>query len=178
MTLFPAPALTGSRFWVRHIHQTCATFVEEQLTALGWVDDPVNFGTLPVVFQEIDPEVIGENDLAPNTVSITLGEIPEEREEELGAGWVSLSVPIFVDIYGAKHDISVSIADDVRRAFSHNAITLYDFTNDPPVPFGESYIDFENVIGPRRPPVAADASDLLKRNWRVVKALAITYLVP
>jgi hypothetical protein len=174
-SIFDPVVLPGLSFWSRHVHQTVAKFIEEQLANNGWVNDPVNFGTSAVHFEEFQPEEAG-TDLVPNTVSISLGDVPEQQLEQLGGGLYSLSVPIFVDIYGAKISISVSIADDVRRLLTDRALPLFDWT-DPanPVAMDTSYIEFERVIGPRQPMAAAAASADLKRNWRVVKLTAVAY---
>lgn len=175
MTLFAPVDLAGSRFWVRHVHQTVATFIEEQLDHLGWVNSPVNFGTQGFVFEEIEPEAAGEGDLAYNTVSITLGDTPAEEPEEIGASFYSVSIPVFVDVYAVEQSIAVSVCDDVRRVLTDMAIPLFDFTAAPPTPFDGSYIEFEQVIGPRRPQTSIEAVAPMVRNWRIVKALAVTY---
>ena len=175
MSIFPDVVLAGGTDWVRHAHETVVQFVVQQLTVNGWVEVPTNFGVTPVHFEEIQPEEAGK-DLTPNTVSITLGDVPEQRLEQLGGGLYSLAIPIFVDIYGEKANVAVSIADDVRRLLTDRAIPIFDFTHpDNPVPKVGAYIEFEQVVGPRKPAAAAEASAELRRNWRVVKATAVSY---
>jgi hypothetical protein len=175
MSIFPNVVLDGGTDWVRHAHETVVRFLKQQLAVNGWVNPPTNFGATPLTFEEVQPEEAGV-DLVANTVAITLGDVPEQRLEQLGGGLYSLAIPVFIDVYGEKSSISVSVADDVRRLLTDRSIPMFDFS-DPanPVPKAGAYIDFEQVVGPRRPAAAAEASAELRRNWRVVKATAISY---
>lgn len=175
MSIFDDVVLPGRTDLVRHAHKTVATFLEQQLAVNGWVTPPTNFGATPVTFREVIPEDIGD-DLVPNTVAILAGDVGSQRLEQLGGGLFSIDIPIFVDVYGEKSQIAVSICDDIRRLLHDRCIQTFDFT-DPanPVPLTGSYIDFDRVLGPQRPLAAAEASAELRRNWRVVRATATSY---
>lgn len=176
MSLFPDLQLTSGTDWVRQVHKTVAAFLEQQLAINGWVNAPANFGTTPVHFEEIPPEDV-TNDVVPNTVSISLGDVGVQADAQLGGGLFSLPIPVFIDVYGERSQIAVSISDDIRRLLTDRSIFIYDFT-DPanPVPFPSgAYIDFEQVVGPRKPVAAAEASAEFRRNWRVVRATAVSY---
>lgn len=162
------------RFRYRHTHKTICRYIETQLTTLGWVNAPVNFGTTPLTFVEIQPDENGEP-VAVNTVAITLGDGPVDTAEELGDGLYSVAYPFFVDVYGENQSIAVSIAEDVKDVVNHEiSILLFDWT-DPNNPVEQTdYMTFERVSGPQRPPISFQSQDF-RRHWRVVKGLARLY---
>lgn len=161
--------MTTLRFRQRHVHRTIAAYIESALAELGWVVPPVNFGTVPVTFIEIQPDENGEK-VAPNTVAITLGDEPADEDLEMGNGLQGLDLPVFVDIYGVEQSVAVSIASDVKSVLKNAVIPLYDYTGAPPV-VTDDLIEFEDVTGPEKPAVAREASDF-RKYWRVVKAIA------
>ena len=165
------------RFRSRHVHKTICTYVEDQLTTKGWVNDPVNFGATAVTFEEIQPD---ENGLAvePNTVAITLGDAPAAELEELGDGLWSIPYVVFIDVYGDNGSVAVSIAEDIRDSIDRDkCVYVSDFTdpNNPVVT--TNYVQFERVVGPERPPASASSQDF-RRYWRIVKATARLYYSP
>lgn len=169
--------MTELRFRQRHVRQTIADYIQAGLTDLGWVDAPVNFGATPLTFQEIDAEeTVQGQQVAPNTVSTTLGDEPDDETYELGGGLESVDLPVFIDIYAENHSLAVSIASDVKRLLKHKATPVVDYTGTPTASATE-YIEFESVIGPERPPASIGATEF-KRHWRVVKAIAVVYFVP
>lgn len=164
------------RFKTRHVAATLVDYVRDQLTELGWVNPPVNFGTAPIIFQDMTPDEAGVP-IAPNTVCVTLGDEPANTEEELGGALLSIAYPLFVDVYGTKQSIAVSIACDVKAILFSKAIPLYNYAAEPRVKVDGAYIEFEEVEGPMRPPVSlAAGADDFRRYWRVVRAEAVTYL--
>lgn len=162
------------RFRTRHVHKTICDFLETQMTARGWVNVPINFGASPLTFMEIQPDENGE-EVLPNLLAITIGDVPEDNLEQLGSGIWSVPIPVFFDIYGDNGSVAVSIADDVKDLVSRNmAISVYDWT-DPNNPVEQSdYIDFERVVGPERPAASIGSSDF-RKHWRVVKGIARVY---
>lgn len=165
------------RFRYRHVHKTVCAYIESELTAKGWVNDPVNFNETAVRFQEIQPEENGD-EVLPNLVAITMGDGPESDIEELGGGAYSLPYVVFIDVYGTKGSVAVSIAEDIRDSIDfEKSISVYDFT-DPTNPVEQlDYITFERVIGPERPPASVQSQDF-RKHWRVVKATARVYYTP
>lgn len=172
------------RFLYRHIHRTISAYVEEKMTGLGWgkrvatgSQPTVNFGASPVTYQEIQPD---ENNVpvTPNTVAITPGDEDEDRLVEMGGGFWEVPIPFFFDVYGDDQSISKSIASDIKSLLTRGTcIPLFDWTTGTPIQVPESYIEFELVIGPERPPAAQQATDF-RRFWSVVKSEAHTYYVP
>lgn len=163
------------RFRYRMVHKTVADYVEAELADLGWVNDPVNFGTTPLTLVEFQPDEAGKV-VAVNTVAITLGDEPPAEDEELGDGIRSISFPVFVDIYGANQAIALSIASDVKTLFEDVAMPVTDFSTVVPGP-SEEYLQFDkDDVEVERPTAALGATDF-KRYWRVVKALAVVHYV-
>lgn len=162
------------RFRYRHVHQTCADYLKSGLADLGWVNDPVNFGADPLRFITMQPEEEGLT-IVPPLVSITMGDEPQDELEELGGGMWSISLPLFVDIYGQSGTLSICMAQDVKSLITRNkVIPVTDYT-DPnnPVESAE-LLYFENVYGPEKPNAAALATDV-RRHWRIVKAMCQVY---
>lgn len=177
MTLFAPAVRSDLRFRSRHVRRTLAAFVEETLAELGWVNEPVNFGSLPVTFEEIQPDENGKA-IAPNTVAVTIGDVAADELYELGGGLYHLLVPAFFDVYGVNASIAQSIADDIKEQITReNIIPLYDWTIATAPVKTTSTIEFENALGPERP-VAAAVSQDFKRFWRVVKVECHVYYHP
>jgi hypothetical protein len=174
--LFAFAVVPSLRFMSRQVHKTVARYVEEKLTELGWVNDPVNFGTVPLTFQEAIPEDNGKS-VETNTVSITIGDVSEDIARELGGGYYEVIMPIFVDVYGQTASTSQSIADDVKEQMTRGVIIpVYDWTASTPV-VTSTTIEFENVLGPERPQASQALSDF-RKYWRVVKVEAHVFYEP
>lgn len=182
MTLQPTfvdPILPALRFRSRHVQETIASYLKQYLAQLGWVDAPVNFGTTPVTFMLFPPEDerATKGEIPPNRIAITLGNEPDELEEQLGGGLYSVAYPLFVDIYGEHFSISRSIGNDVKDLLTRKAIDLFDWTladeTHAPVQVPGAWIEFNNVAGPRMP-AGATTAEGFRRYWRVVQAVALT----
>lgn len=157
------------RFRQRHVHATLVDLVQQGLTARGWVNPPINFGVTPVTFMTVQPEQ-GGIAVPKNTVAISIGDEPADLPYEMG-GLSSCSHVLFVDVYGEDGSTAASIASDVKALLKHKVIPLYDHTTAPPVATQDT-IELDDVMI-STPPVAASNVD--KRFWRVVKAMAILY---
>jgi hypothetical protein len=159
------------RFRQRHVHKTLVDYVTAQLTTKGWVDDPVNFGVTPVTFLTAIPEFGGQA-VAKNTVAISLGDEPMDRDEELGGGLISCDFVLFVDIFGEDASTAVSIASDVKDSLKYQILPVKDYTSNPAGDVTTAVLELEDVVI-ETPPVATSNVD--KRFWRVVKAMAVYY---
>jgi hypothetical protein len=166
--------MTELRFRYRHVRATIADYVEQGLVDLGWVNEPRNFGILPITFNEVDAETNTEL-IKPNLISITLGNEPEDDEVELGGGLEAVEYPFFVDIYAENTPIALSIASDVKKLLKHRATPVLDYTTGTGVPHPTEYMEFEEIEGPLRPDGAPVE---IARNWRVVNGTAVVYFVP
>lgn len=174
--LFTPATVPPLRFMSRQVHKTVAEYLREKLTELGWVNDPVNFGAVPVTFQEAQPDENGKA-VAPNTVAITIGDVSDDIPRELGGGFYEVIAPIFVDVYGQSSATAQSIADDAKEQMTRGMIIpVFDWTAAAPL-MTSNTIEFENVMGPERPPVAASTSDF-RRFWRIVRAEAHVFYMP
>jgi hypothetical protein len=178
MTALFNPAVQSDlRFRSRHTHKTIAAYIEEKFGELGWVTAPINFGTDAVTFEEIAPDENGKA-VKPNTVSIAIGDVAVDELYELGGGLYHFAVPVFFDVYGVNASVAQSIADDIREQVTREQIIpVYDWTLATAPVKTTSTIEFENVVGPEKPQVAAASADF-KRYWRVVKAEAHVYYHP
>lgn len=159
------------RFRQRHVHQTLVDYVKAQLVAKGWVSGPINFGATPVTFLTAVPE-FGGTTIAKNTVAISMGDEPEDQDEELGGGLISCDFVLFVDVFGEDAAIAVSIASDVKDSLKHLVLPVRDYTSNPTGDVTTAALELDNVVI-ETPPVATSNVD--KRFWRVVKAMAVYY---
>jgi hypothetical protein len=162
------------RFRTRAVHATLVDEVKHSLESLGWITPPINFGLDPITVVDYQPDERGER-IATNTVAITLGDVPVDEDEELGAavgGLRSVDFPVFFDIYMAEQPLSIAVADDLVAYFTDNALAVKDVVNDT-IADGVSLV-IEDVAGPRRPPAAA-AGEAFKKHWRVVELTAVLY---
>lgn len=165
------------RFQYRNVHKSVCTFIEDYLTGVGWTSGSNDFSSGNFVFKE---EALDKGiNITQNTLAISLGDIPEDQLGELGAGFYTLELPAFFDIYSGDHSTSYSIGDDIRGALRYQPIVpIYDYGQDPPE-LSTDYIEFDHVIGPNEPLAASAAvSTDFKRHWKVVKATARVYFTP
>lgn len=157
----------------RHIHASLVNYLRNELSGTGWVNPPINFGTAPVVLVDYQPEERGER-IEQNTVAVSLGDIPADRDEELGAaagGLRSGLYPVFVDVYMADQPLSIAICDDIRDAFDNAYLPVIDqVTGDP----SDYVMDIEEVFGPERPNAQLGA-DQFKRFWRIMRLAVRVY---
>ena len=164
------------RFRVRHVHKTIADYLEAELTRLGWVDEPVNFATVPMTFLEFQPDEAGKT-IAANTVAITLGDEPAALDIEMGDGLREIAFPVFVDVYGANQSIAASIASDIKCLLEDKYMPVLDFvasaTGTPP-PSASSWTRTTSASRSLTPP--AGAQDF-RRFWRVVKTTARVHYI-
>jgi hypothetical protein len=161
------------RHRTRHIHQTLVQHVTGKLDELGWVSDPVNYGTSAVNVQSVEP--YGEGAVQPdgNLVHVTIDDSSEDQDEELGGGLISAHYILFIDVIGLSIPLSVAIADDMRLAIKNQVIPVLDFTSNPlGVAQAGHWIEFDN-IDVDVPPAASSVD---KRTWRVVSALVNVYM--
>lgn len=161
----------------RHIHRTLVEEVTTALTAGGWVNQPTIFGAISATILDTMPDERGQ-DVNPNTVAVSMGDEGPQDDEELGAeqgGLVSVTIPVYVDVYGENQTISIALASDVKDAlYARRVLALRDWSQ-PGAPAVEgTYIALEDIAGPERPQAASGIAGF-KRHWRVVKALATTY---
>ena len=164
------------RFRIRHVHKTIADHIEAELKTLGWVEQPVNFQTVPITFLEFQPDEAGKT-IAANTVAITLGDEPSAEDLELGDGLREIAYPVFVDVYGANQSIAASIASDVRDVLEDLYLPVRDFTTDPAGVITDERIQLDkDDLTVERPSGANGASDF-RRFWRVVKTTARVHFI-
>lgn len=165
------------RWRLRHTHKTVADFLEVQLATLGWVNAPVNFGTTPITFLEFQPELQAPKVvIAPNTVAITIGDEPAAEDMEIGDGIKSIKYPLFVDIYGEKRPIALSIGSDVKDLLSDRYLYVVDFTAAVPVTSTEQIEIEKESVFMETPEAVASAEDI-RKNWIVVKAMVTVFYV-
>ncbi len=162
------------RFRTRFLHATIVDEVTDALRDLGRLTPPINFGVQPARIIDYQPDERGEQ-IAVNTVAITLGDGPEDVDEELGAavgGLRSVTYPVYIDAYMSGQPISVAVIDDLRDHFTDLVLPLKDKIRGGVV--DGVVVAFEEVRGPERPPASIGA-DQFKKFWRVQRMLAVIY---
>jgi hypothetical protein len=166
--------MAAPRFRSRFVHATIVDATKTALDQLGWLNAPINFDTAPIRVLDYQPDERGEK-VNVNTVAVTLGDVPADADEELGAavgGLRSASYPIWCDIYMQEQALSVAVADDLRDTFSDLALQLEDKIHGGFV--SGVIIHVEDIIGPERPP-SANTNDTFKKFWRVLHFSAVLY---
>lgn len=154
------------RFRTRHLHATFFDYTQANLRALGWIDAPINFGTIPVTMIDYQPDERFEQ-VKKNTVSVSLGDFENDEDEELGAGvggTRAAPYQVFIDAYMAEQALSLAICDDIRDIFTDRTIHLVDQINNVET---ENLIEVQNVNGPER--IQGTAADQFKRHWRAMR---------
>lgn len=151
----------------RHLRATIYNKVKSDLTALGWVNVPVNFDTNPVTVIDYQPDERNEA-IKSNTVAVSLGDVVNDKDEELGAeagGLRSGFYPVFVDVFMAEQALADAICDDLRDMFDCAIFPLVNQITQ--IDSGEK-IEIESCMGPDRPGTL-NAGDPFKRYWRVMR---------
>ena len=155
--------MAALRFPSRHLHKTLCDHVSTQLVALGWVNDPVNFGGDPVIVVEQAPGRAGVPITAP-TVGISLGEATPVVEAEMGAGLVTSTHELFIDVYGPDWSTTTAIIDDVVAMLTDLRMPVTDYTSVPPV-VSDHFLEIDEV-GVTEPPASIGSG----YHWLVASA--------
>lgn len=157
----------------RHLRATVYDKVIADLTTLGWISAPINFGTTPIRVIDYQPDERGEI-VSTNTVAVSIGDVINDADEELGAadgGLRSAWYPIFVDVYMADQALADAVCDDVRDIFDCKIFPLVNQITGTP---STETIDIEEVLGPDRPAAAASIEPF-KKYWRIMRIGARMY---
>jgi hypothetical protein len=136
----------------RHVHQTVAKKIEDQLVALGWTDPLLTpFGATALRFQTSMPaDYEASAKLAPGTVAITMMREFDSMEEEMGGPLASYEMPLFIDIFMENESLATAVALDVRDTLKgrfNNMVTIFpvlDFTQPVPTPVTGWQIELED----------------------------------
>lgn len=164
--------MAAIRFRSRHLHATFFNHTTDALTALGWINPPINFGTVPITMIDYQPDERSEQ-IKNNTVSVSLGDYENDDDEELGAthgGVRSALYQVYVDVYMSEQALSLAICDDIRDIYTDRMLTLIDQITMTDT--GDK-IEVENIEGPARIPGAS--ADQFKRHWRAMRLDARLY---
>lgn len=151
----------------RHLRATMYNKVKTDLATLGWVNAPINFNGTPVTVVDYQPDERNEPVLV-NTVAVSLGDVVNDVDEELGAqagGLRSAFYPVFIDVYMVEQALSDALCDDIRAIFDNAIFPLVDQVTG--TDSGET-IEIDEVRGPDRPVNIASA-DPFKRFWRIMR---------
>lgn len=150
----------------RHVHKTLFEHVRTTLEDTGWLSDPVNFGAHPITLIDFEPLEAGQQ-IAPNTVAVSMGDQGKAVEAELGALRM-LPFTLFVDVHAENESIGTALADDIRDALEDLFLPLHDWAAGQDT---EETIELESVVVEKiASTVTAD-----RRTWRAVKAMAYLY---
>lgn len=151
----------------RHLRASLVNKVRKDLDQLGWITPPINFDSQPVVVIDYQPDERNEP-IATNTVAVSLGDVVNDKDEELGAadgGLRSGFYPVFIDVYMGEQALSDAICDDLRLKFDCAIFPLVDQITQTD---SAEKIEIESCMGPDKPG-ALNAGDPFKRYWRVMR---------
>lgn len=159
--------MSAVRFQIRHAQQTLADHLKARLTALGWTEEPVNFGISPVELVEVEPE---ETERLPdNAVGVAFTYEGPDVARELGGGLWAVEYELRINVKAVSGGIARSIASDVKDVLGGLVLTLQDYTKTPPTPVEGAYLEVDDVAVLR--PTAGERGFEWKRNWRIVDGL-------
>lgn len=158
----------------RHLSRTIADLLVTELTALGWVDSPVNFGTQPVSVRNVDPTDANTAQQTPNLVSVWINNEGPTTEYELGGGLREVELALEVHLWGVNPSVAMALAGDIKDVLRDHVGAVTDYAETPPVD-SDVQVELDGVFI-ERPVGSVTASDF-KRNWRIVSSLARCYLV-
>lgn len=173
------------RWPTRQMQASVALHLKTALTDLGWLADVPTLTEYPVRWDaDHDAEglVSAGGPQGENVIGLSLGDTPENREEEMGDGLLSVSVPVFLDIYGENRSIALNISDDIMAILQGQLwtpsryIPLYDHSQDPPVLVTDRALE-ARLPEARWPSGGATGQAVpeWRRRWRVVSFTATTY---
>lgn len=172
------------RWPTRQMQRSVALHLQSALTDLGWLADVPTQTEYVVRFDpDHDPEglVSGGGPQGENLIGLSLGDVPENRPEEMGDGLVSVSVPVFIDIYGENRSTALNISDDVLQVLQGQLwtpsryIPLYDHSQTPPLLVTDRALEAREIEAAWPSGGAGTAVPEWRRRWRVVKFTATTY---
>src|SRR5512140_2546048 len=157
----------------RHLRATLFNKVVADLPTLGWITAPVNFGAAPIRVIDYQPDERGEM-ITGNTIAISLGDVINDEDEELGAGKYSDRTggglrsawyPVFVDVFMADQALCDAVCDDIRAIFDTKVFPLVNQIDGTDA---AEMIDIEEVLGPDRPGSGASLEQF-KKFWRIMR---------
>lgn len=113
------------RYLQRNVHRSVFDHLVTQVTAMGWVDDPVNFGAEPVTFHEVDLRE-GVSRIEPTSVAVWVPSESSDRIAELGGVSWTADLDFVIDIYASQASFSIALASDIKDLFRERSIPLLD----------------------------------------------------
>jgi hypothetical protein len=156
------------RFLQRHLHATLAAFFTEQLTDLGWVTEPTNFGEPPLNMVTTDRTTRLEA-IEPNALALTIDQQGRDALAQLGGGAYETEVLVLADVYGTSPSVAVSIASDIKDLVRDRYLPIADMTASTPVQTGV-VAELEDAVM-TRPDGDVNAVEF-KGAWRIVRFYA------
>lgn len=125
----------------RHIHETVYQHMSYHIGALGWTSTVTPlFGGVPVRMQSVMPKEYDQlSKLSPGLLGVTIGDVDDDVELELGGGLTGLDIPFFFDCYMDTEASALALADDVRDILkgrvtgTSQLLTVYNHTATVPV---------------------------------------------
>jgi len=157
------------------LHATVASYIETQLTALGWTTPgSTPFGAPVLTYISTWPQewqTIAQ--LQPGTFAITIGDEQDSTPEELGGVLVVQEIPIFCDMFMDNEGTALALACDVRDIVKGRlsgtvmTLALKDFTASTPTDVPGWSIELGDVV--REVPLSTAPQ------WQVVKVTASCY---
>ena len=172
------------RWPTRQTQASIALHIKTALTDLGWLADvPMHTEGLVRWEPDHDPEGLVSNGgpQGENLIGLSIGETPDNRPEEMGGGLLSVSIPVFIDIYGEKRGVALNISDDIQAVLQGELwtpsryIPLYDHSQDPPQLVTDRALEAREVEAAWPSGGPGIAVPEWRRRWRVVRFTATSY---
>lgn len=154
------------RHLARHAHKTLADTVTAILELKGWINQPINFGALPVQVQEVEPP--RPEQVEPNVVAVSLDIPSNDEEAELGGGLMRRTYMLYIDVLGENWSTTMAIAEDIADGLRGARIALHDYIADDDT-VHTIHLDDLDID---EPPAAGQVD---RSTWRVVVGPADVY---
>ncbi len=158
--------MAAPRHRTRLIRATVLEKLVAGMDAAGWVTASRNFGLDQAVkFIDYLPDDRNET-VTAETIAVSLGDVDDTIDLEIGAGLQAIEYPIFIDCYASQQAISEAMCDDIRDIFEFEIFPLRDFTTAIPTDIANVQLEVLEFVGPRKPSTTVTL-DGFKRYWRV-----------
>lgn len=156
------------RHITRHVHQTLVDRAKAALT--DWTGSTPPYGATRVTVTGMTPSIPEE--VEPNLVTVALEYPGSLVESELGGGLEEIDYRLFIDVFAQNVSTCMAIVDDLRVAFAHVQVAVYDHTDTVPVAT-DHWIEIDE-IETVEPPAAGQVD---RSHWRVVTGPVTVYIV-
>lgn len=161
------------------VQASVSKHLKDGLSSLGWFDDPPRWTATNFVWDpDHDPEAVaaGNGPANPNTIGLSLGDVPDNSILDLGGGLQSVNIPVFIDIYAENRATARNLGDDIQQILQGELwtrtryIPLFNHNVTPAVVDHTQALE-ARIVDARWTSGPGD----WRRRWRVVSFTATVY---